>query len=94
MNTLLDAIKLYPAQFINTLKARAMTTPCEVNKSNHLLLALNIKTGHWERVEHILTLPEYRKPLDGVVYCLKRYSDIEGEVWYNIADLLKQGKLS
>lgn len=94
MNTLLDAIKLYPAQFINTLNSRARTTPSEVNKSNHMLLALNIEAGHWDRVEHILNLPQYQQPLEGVVYCLSNYSDIEGEVWYNIVDLFKQGKLS
>lgn len=66
MNTLLDAIKLYPQQFINTLNSRARTTPIEINKSNHMLLALNIEAGQWDRVEHILNLPQYLTPHIGI----------------------------
>ncbi len=92
MKTLLEAIQTYPEQFISTLEARADTTPCEDNKTNHLYLCCYISLNLWKEVEHLILKLEYRKPLEGVVFCLDRYSDIDNNVWHQIVDLFNEEK--
>lgn len=93
MNTILDAIKLYPQQFINTCYARSQSTPSPINKNNHLFLAQKIKENDWEMVEDRLTRAAYSKPLKGVIFCLERYSDIPNPVWHEIVKIYEEGKL-
>ncbi len=92
MKTLLEAIQTYPEQFISTLEARADTTPCEANKTNHLFMAHWIKMEMWDCMEELLTDTMYRKPLEGVTFCLDRYSDIDNNVWHQIVDLFNEEK--
>ena len=92
MKTLLEAIQAHPEQFISTIEARADTTPSEVNKTNHLFMAHWIKMEMWEFVGELLTDLMYRKPLEGVVFCLDRYSDIDNNVWHLIVDLFNEEK--
>lgn len=92
MKTLLESIQQYPDQFISTLHARADTTPSEENKRNHILLAAYIAGRYWESVIAILQLITYRKPLEGVIFCLDRYSEIDNNVWHQIVDLFNQEK--
>ncbi len=93
MKTLLEAIQTYPEQFISTLYARADTTHSEVNRMTHETLADSIELGLWENVEDIIQLGNYRKPLEGVIFCLDRYSDIDNNVWHQIVDLFNEEKL-
>ena len=93
MITLLEAIQQYPEQFISTCRARANTTPSMENKGNHLLMALSIESGDLLQVEHLLNHAQYRKPLEGVVYCLDHYSEIDNTVWHQIVDLFNEGKI-
>ena len=93
MKTILEAIQQYPEQFISTCRARANTTPSEENKSNHLLMALNIASGDWSRVEHLLNHKGYCKPLEGVIFCLDTYSEIDNIVWHEIVNLFEEGKI-
>ncbi|CAH9013595.1 conserved hypothetical protein [Vibrio phage 424E50-1] len=92
MKTLLEAIQTYPEQFISTLHARANTTPSAVNRMTHETLADSIELGLWENVIDIIQLQNYRKPLEGVVFCLDRYSDIDNNVWHQIVDLFNEEK--
>jgi len=93
MNTLLEAIQKHPEAFISTLEARAMTTPSQQNKDNHTCLSVFIKYDNWDSVQQILLDYDYRKPLEGVVYCLSRYSGIDNSVWNKIVNIYEEGKL-
>lgn len=93
MNTILEAIQQYPEQFISTCRARANTTPSEENRTNHLVLSIAVNLEAWDQVEEILNIPSYRKPLEGVVFCLDTYSEIDRHVWSQIVDLFKEGKV-
>ena len=92
MKTLLEAIQQYPDQFISTLQARANTSPNPINESVHLTLADCIDMRMWNEVVDIIQLQKYRKPLEGVIYCLDRYSEIDNKVWHEIVDLFEQEK--
>lgn len=91
MKTLLEAIKQYPEEFISTCKARANTTPSQTNRFNHLSLSLAIKLEDWDSVSEILLESGYRKPLEGVVFCLNM--DYDHSTKSEIIDLFNEGKL-
>lgn len=90
----LEAIKAQPKHFILTCLARSKTTPNHTNRVNHLEMADAINTKNWIKVEDLLLSDVYRKPLDGVVYCLSQYSDIDSETHLVIVDLFVDNKLS
>lgn len=92
MKTVLEAIQQYPQQSIDTLKARAERTPSSDNRINHLLMAVFISDGDWEEVSNLLQDPWYQKPLEGVIYCLDRYSDIDNNVWRQIVEVFEKGE--
>lgn len=92
MKTLLEAIQTYPEQFISTLQARADTTPSDTNREIHLHMADMIMLGNWVTVRERLFDIDYRKPLEGVVFCLDRYSDIDNNVWHQIVELFNEEK--
>lgn len=94
MNTILDAIKMYPQQFIDTCYARSQTTPSSTNKTDHLFMVHYIEREMWDFVADILKDPQYHKALKGVVLCLSQYSDIEGELWHEIVKLYEEGKIA
>lgn len=73
MNTLLAAIQAYPERFMDTLERRADTTPNPVNFENHLKFLAAIEEQDWGRVVRLISLPEYQKPLQGVVLCLNHF---------------------
>ena len=93
MKTILEAIQQYPEQFISTCRARANTTPSSENKTNHLSVAMFIKMEEWEAVSSMITSNAYRKPLDGVIFCLDTYSEIDNAVWHEIVNLFEEGKI-
>jgi len=93
MKTILEAIQLYPQQFIDTCNARANTTPSEINKILHLHTAEMIKLANWVTVQERLFDSDYQKPLEGVIFCLKMYSNIENKTWHEICNLFEEGKL-
>ncbi|AUR93535.1 hypothetical protein NVP1187O_222 [Vibrio phage 1.187.O._10N.286.49.F1] len=98
MKTILEAIQQYPDQFIDTINARANTTPSEANKINHRFLSHWIKMEEWEYVTTLLKDPTYSSltvssPLEGVICCLSRYSDMERETFWEIFELLEEGKI-
>lgn len=93
MKTILEAIQTYPEQFISTLEARADTTPCTVNHNNHLLLCIYIDDENWCKLAEMLDASYYRKPLEGVITCLTRYSDMERETFWEIFELFEEGKI-
>lgn len=70
MNTLLEAIQAYPERFMDTLAHRADTTPSSTNFENHLKLMAAMEEQGWVEVVRVISLPEYQKPLQGVVLCL------------------------
>ena len=86
-SSLLEAIKNNPNAFVLTCLARSKTTPSHVNMVNHLDMADAINVNNWKKVEDLLTSPTYRKPLDGVIYCLSHYSDIDSQTHSDIVDL-------
>lgn len=92
--SILEAIKAQPKHFILTCLARSRTTPNHVNRVNHLEMADAINTKNWKKVTDLLVSDVYRKPLDGVVYCLSYYSDIDSETHRIIVDLFVNNKLS
>jgi hypothetical protein len=92
MKTLLEAIQQYPEQFISTCRARANTTPSSENRVNHQLMAIFIDDENWDKVSEILEADYYRKPLEGVVFCLDTYSEIDNNAWEEIIDLFEEGK--
>ena len=93
MKTILEAIQQYPEQFIDTINARANTTPSETNRFNHLIMASLIREEDWYEVVPRLLHSSYRKPLEGVVTCLTRYSDMEHETFWEIFELFEEGKI-
>ena len=93
MKTILEAIQQYPDQFIDTINARANTTPSEANKINHRFLSHWIKMEMWNLVGELLEDPLYHSPLSGVITCLTRYSDMERETFWEIFELLEEGKI-
>lgn len=82
MKTILEAIKLYPQKFIDTLQRRADTTPSEVNRENHLSLVSYIEQEDDLCIVLQLLDPTYYNPLEGVIFCLERYSGIDKDVWF------------
>lgn len=91
--SVLHAIKLYPEEFKSALLARRSTSPITVNKKNHLKLHDAIEIMDWDAVDKIITNPEYRNPLKGVILCLNTYSGLELGTWYDICDLEENGNL-
>ena len=91
--TILEAIKNNQAHFVSTCLARSKTTPSHVNLVNHLEMAEAINTKNWHKVEDLLISDEYKKPLEGVIYCLSRYSGIDHETQHNIVDLLNNNQI-
>lgn len=77
MKTLLDYIKQYPDAFCYTAERRSETTPSPTNRMNHIIFAEAIANEDWNIVEELINLPEYRKPLDGVIACLINYSALD-----------------
>lgn len=73
MKTLLEAIQAYPERFMDTLARRADTTPNPINFENHLKLMAAIEEQDWDEVVRVISLPEYQKPLQGVVLCLNHF---------------------
>lgn len=92
MKTLLEAIQQYPEQFIYTCRARANTTPSVINSMLHHELAERVERSKWQGVVEIITCADYRKPFEGVIFCLDRYSEIDNIVWNRIVDLFEQEK--
>lgn len=86
MKTLLQYIQENPVHFINTCYARSKTTPSEENRKNHLNLMLCIERSMWGEVEAIINTKSYQRPLQGVLVCLKTYSNIDDEVYSEIYD--------
>lgn len=93
MKSILEAIKLYPQEFIDTLEARANTTPNEFNRDNHNVMITAIASKDWQQVQETITDSWYQKPLEGVIFCLDRYSDIDNTVWKEVVKLFKEGKM-
>lgn len=94
MKTLLEAIQQYPEHFISTCKARAdLETPCENNRTTHTCMAILIEEKAWEGVDILLQRDYYQKPLEGVIFCLPRYSNIDQSSWGQIVNLFEEGKL-
>lgn len=81
---LLDYIKQYPDAFIYTAERRSGTTPSPTNRMNHTIFSEAIATEDWDTVEELVNLPEYRKPLDGVVTCLISYSVLDNDTCIEI----------
>lgn len=90
MNSILEAIKLYPQEFIDTLEARANTTPNETNRINHLALQHAIAVKDWQHVGEVILDPWYHKPLEGVVFCLNMDYDFSEK--NKIINLFKEEK--
>ena len=90
---LMDVIKEHPESFIDTCHGRANTTPSMENRKNHLNLAFLIEKKEWEMAAHIITHPDYRKPLNGVVVCLQTYSSIPRDAYIDANRFEKAGKL-
>ncbi|CAL9966464.1 hypothetical protein VPHF99_0113 [Vibrio phage F99] len=93
MKTILEAIQQYPDQFIDTINARANTTPSETNKFNHLMMSSLIQKQNWYTVSERLSHNNYRKPLEGVIFCLDTYSEIDNTTWHEIVNLFEEGKI-
>jgi hypothetical protein len=91
MKTLLEAIKQHPEEFISTCKSRARTTPNQTNRFNHLSLSVAIRLADWDAAASLLLEPDYRKPLEGVVFCLDMGYDYS--IKSKIIELFEEGKL-
>ncbi|AUR91542.1 hypothetical protein NVP1161O_100 [Vibrio phage 1.161.O._10N.261.48.C5] len=56
-------------------------------------MAEMIMLGNWVTVKERLFDMDYRKPLDGVVTFLTRYSDMDHETFWEIFELFEEGKI-
>lgn len=90
---LMDVIKEHPDCFVDTCHGRAGTTPSAENRKNHLNLAFLIEKKEWEMAAHIITNPDYRNPLNGVVVCLQTYSSIPRDAYMDAIRFEEEGKL-
>jgi len=68
---LLQLIKQHPEVFYNSVLRRSETTPSNINRENHTRLYESVSVKDWIGVEAVITLPEYRSPLEGVIYCME-----------------------
>ena len=89
MKTLLEAIQKHTDTFIYTLRDRQMTSLG--NKEAHQEMIDAITLEDWKGVSEKLTDVWYRKPLEGVVFCLRRW-DIDQDEHFKIVDLLEEEK--
>lgn len=90
---LMDIIERYPDHFIDTCHARAGTTPSMENRKNHLNLAFLLEKKDWKHAAIIVAHEGYRRPLNGVVICLRTYSNIPYDVYHKAVEFERQGKL-
>lgn len=88
MERLLEQVKKYPTDFQIAIAARSKTTPSEVNRANHIALYTHIGLEEWDEALAVMSKPEYRRPLEGVVYCLEAYSGMDKQTWHEICNLL------
>lgn len=93
MQSIFEAIKKYPMEFMATVSSRAGTTPSEVNRRNHTALQAAIQTQNWEKVKELIQNPAYYAALNGVVYCLENYTGIEIKEWCSICSLMDNNKI-
>ena len=85
MKTLLQAMQLHRSLFLETVKMRLNTSTS--NKSLHLKMSYYLLNKDWEGVEAMLLDSYYQKPLEGVVYCLNKYNDLNNEDFHEIVTL-------
>lgn len=71
MKTILEAIKIYNEEFIDTLQHRAETTPSALNKENHLSLISYIEQRDTHNIG-LLLLDEWYQKTFGRRYLLPR----------------------
>lgn len=45
------------------------------------------------KVSYIQMNNNYSKPLEGVIFCLDTYSEIDNNVWRKIVNLFEEGKI-
>lgn len=90
---LMDIIKDHPDCFVATCYGRAGTTPSAENRKNHLNLAVLIEKKEWEMAARIITHPDYRRPLNGVVVCLRTYSNIPRDAYMNAVEFEERDNL-
>lgn len=88
MKTLLEAIQEHEATFIHTLQHRQFTSTSNKEAHQKVIDAINLKD--WDVVSECLLDPWYRKPLEGVVFCLKL--DYDYSVKSEIIDLFNEGR--
>ena len=94
LTCLMDVIREFPNEFINTCHGRAGTTPSIENRKNHLNLAYCIENERWDHAAVIVSHPEYRRPLNGVVICLMTYGNsIPRDVYHQAIEFEREGKL-
>ena len=88
MKTLLEAIQKHEASFIHTLQHRQFTSTSNVELHQKMIEAIDLKD--WNTVAECLLDPWYRKPLEGVVFCLKLDYDFSEK--NKIVELFNEGK--
>lgn len=88
MKTLLEAIQNHRETFTHTLQHRQFTSVSNVELHQKMIDA--VESEDWETVSECLVDPWYRKPLEGVVYCLKLEYDYT--IKSEIIDLFNEGK--
>lgn len=88
MQSVFEAIKQFPTEFIITARARAKTSPSYSNIANHLKLADAIESENWDTVRAVITDPNYARAFEGVVNTLGHYADIHHKDQYTIMMLL------
>ena len=92
--TLLQLIKRFSGEFSYTVSRRAMTTSSKTNKTNHEALSEAVDFEDWELVKSIINLPEYSKPLEGVIYCMSSYTSLDFDDITLFLDCYREGKIS
>ena len=70
-------IKKYEAEFLESSEIRMSTSTG--NKGLHEEMIKAITSGNYSKVEYLLNNAWYRKPLEGVVYCMYTNFKIKGE---------------
>ena len=93
MKTIFEYIKQYPEAFMDSALRRSHTSPSNINVSNHKRFIQCIEQEQWVSLEVLINSPEYRSPLDGVVVCLNKFSDIPSEVCVAIYDSWLEGEI-
>lgn len=85
MNKLLELIKLHKDDFFQSVSNRMYSSV--YNKDKHSMVLSALVVDDYKLLEELLSDIQYRKPLEGVIYCMECEFEIECKFIHAYASL-------